>query len=207
MGQLVERRLRAGWPGGFQPPPQVLLSILFGLSLLVSACTRESNLPKLFPVPDAPLVNESAKPVNLSQMKGYVTVYDFIFTNCAGTCPMMTSTMRHITSRIDKEAKVRFVSISVDPVRDTPDVLRAYAAKVRNDDRWMFLTGDRDTIINLSVNGFKLAAGGTGVSVNESILHSAKFAIADKDGMIREYYGAENDDVIDHVTKAVKELL
>lgn len=173
---------------------------------LLLACTHESNLPKLFPVPDAALVDESAKPVHLGEMKGYVTVYDFIFTNCAGTCPMMTATMRRLTSKVDKDAKVRFVSISVDPVRDTPAVLHAYAAKVRNDDRWLFLTGDRDTIVNLSVNGFKLAAGGAGASANESILHSAKFAIADKDGMIRDYYGAENEDSVEHVAKVIKEL-
>ena len=174
--------------------------------LLLGACRHESSLPKLFPVPDAPLVSETGKPVSLAEMKGYVTVYDFIFTNCAGTCPMMTATLRRLTLKVDKDAKVRFVSISVDPERDTPAVLRAYAAKVRNDDRWMFLTGDKATIVNLSVNGFKLAAGSAGASPNESILHSAKFVVADQDGMIRDYYGAENDDAVEHVVKVVNEL-
>ena len=54
---------------------------------------------------------------------------------------------------------MRFVSISVDPIRDTPEVLRGYAMYARNDPRWMFLTGDRKTIVDLSVKGFKLAAG------------------------------------------------
>jgi protein SCO1/2 len=178
-----------------------------GTLLLAASCARhESALPKLFPVPDAALVDEHAKPMNLAQLKGYVTVYDFIFTNCAGSCPMMTAAMRRLTTKVDKNAKVRFVSISVDPARDTPAVLHDYATKVRNDDRWIFLTGDRDTIVNLSVNGFKLAAGGAGASANESILHSAKFAIADKDGMIREYYGAENEDAVEHVAKVVRGL-
>src|SRR5205085_1158628 len=84
--------------------------------------------------------------------KGFVTVYDFVFTNCAGTCPMMTATLRRITQKVDKNAKVRFVSISVDPARDTPAVLHAYADKVRNDDRWMFLTGDPKTIVDPSIN-------------------------------------------------------
>jgi len=130
-------------------------------------------------------------------------VYDFIFTNCAGTCPMMTSTMRRITSKIEKDALVRFVSISVDPQRDTPAALRGYAAKVRNDPRWVLLTGDAKTITDLSVNGFKLAAGGS----TTEILHSSKFAIADKHGMIRDYYGGTSDDAVAHVTAAVNDLL
>jgi cytochrome oxidase Cu insertion factor (SCO1/SenC/PrrC family) len=182
-----------------------LLTVITTLTLL-GACHREASLPKLFPVPDALLVSETGKPLSLAELKGYVTVYDFIFTNCAGTCPLMTATMRRLTAKVAKDAKVRFVSISVDPERDTPAMLRAYAAKVRNDDRWLFLTGDRATIVSLSVNGFKLAAGGVGASPNESILHSAKFAIADQNGMIRDYYGAENEDAVEHVVKVVNEL-
>jgi len=177
------------------------------VAFLALSCRHEADLPKLFPVPDTQLVAENGKPLHLAQLNGNVTIYDFIFTNCAGTCPMMTATMRRLTTKIDKKANVRFVSISVDPARDTPAVLREYAAKVRNDDRWIFLTGDEKTIVNLSINGFKLAAGGSTGQPNEAILHSAKFAVADKHGVIRDYYGAENDDSVDHVTRVVNELL
>ena len=180
--------------------------LLFALALL-AGCTHESDLPKLFPVPNAALTDENARPVRLGANRGYVTVYDFIFTNCAGTCPMMTATMRRLTSKIDKEAKVRFVSISVDPQRDTPAVLRDYASKVRNDPRWTFLTGERQTIVDLSVNGFKLAAGGSPQPGSEPLLHSAKFAVADKNGVIRDYYGATNDDAVEHVAGVIEDLL
>jgi cytochrome oxidase Cu insertion factor (SCO1/SenC/PrrC family) len=182
-------------------------TLLVTLALLILSCRHQSNLPKLFPVPDAQLVAETGKPFHLAQLNGAVTVYDFVFTNCAGTCPMMTATMRRLTSKIDKKANVRFVSISVDPDRDTPAVLREYASKVRNDDRWMFLTGDKQTIVRLSIDGFKLAAGDSKETPNEAILHSAKFAIADKHGVIRDYYGAENEDSVEHVTRVINDLL
>jgi protein SCO1/2 len=175
------------------------------LVTLLAACRHESKLPKLFPVPDAALINETGQPLRLGALKGNVVVYDFIFTNCAGTCPVMTATMRKLTKQIDAKLPVRFVSISVDPLRDTPPVLRNYASKVRNDQRWLFVTGDPKTIVDLSVNGFKLAAG-AGSSVNESILHSSKFAVADKNGMIRDYYGATSDDAIEHVADVVRDL-
>jgi protein SCO1/2 len=181
--------------------------LLLPAVLIAVACHHESDLPKLFPLPDAQLVSEANKPVRMSEMKGNVVVYDFIFTHCAGTCPMMTATMQKLTKRIPKQSPVRFVSISVDPIRDTPEVLRGYAMYARNDPRWLFLTGDRKTIVDLSVKGFKLAAGDATGAANESVLHSVKFAIADKNGVIREYYSATNDDAVDHVASTVNELL
>jgi len=176
------------------------------LSVLVFGCHHESDLPKLFPVPNAALINEQGHAVNLDANKGFVAVYDFIYTNCSGTCPMMTAAMRRLTPKVPKDAKVRFVSISVDPARDTPQILRDYAMHVRNDDRWTFLTGDRQTIRDLSINGFKLAAGDPGPN-GDPLLHSSKFAIADKSGTIREYYGGTDGDAPEHVSNTVRDLL
>jgi len=173
---------------------------------LLFACHHESDLPKLFPVPNAALLNEKGQPFRLDANKGFVTVYDFIYTNCSGTCPMMTASMRRLTPKVPKDAQVRFVSISVDPARDTPAVLRDYAMHVRNDDRWTFLTGDRNTIRDLSINGFKLAAGDPGPN-GDPLLHSSKFAVADKSGTIREYYGGTDGDAPEHVANTVRDLL
>jgi protein SCO1/2 len=169
------------------------------------ACRQHSDLPKLFPVPDAQLVDERGAPVALASMKGSVTVYDFIFTSCPGTCPIMTNNMRALTKQIDKDAPVRFVSISVDPTRDTPRVLADYARRMRNDDRWTFLTGKRDDIVKLSVAGFKLAAGDPGPG-GDPLLHSSKFAVADKEGVIRGYYDGADGSATDGVAKVVSEL-
>jgi protein SCO1/2 len=169
------------------------------LLLVLAACHHQSDLPKLFPLPDAKLVNESGQPLQLASLKGKVVVYDFIFTNCAGTCPMMTAAMRRVTAKVGKDAPVRFVSISVDPKRDTPPVLAAYAQRVRNDPRWTFLTGDWPTIKHLSVDGFKLAT-------DDQLLHSAKFAVADKNGVVREYVSSLEDDAVEHVARTVEDL-
>lgn len=176
------------------------------LLLVLAGCRREPELPVLFPVPNAALVDENGKAVSLDSMKGSVTVYDFIFTSCSGTCPIMSVNMRELTRKVPADAPVKFVSISVDPARDTPAALRAYAARYRTDPRWVFLTGDRDTIVDLSVRGFKLAAGDP-VPGGEPLLHSSKFAVADKSGMIREYYGGTDGDAPEHVAATVRSLL
>jgi protein SCO1/2 len=179
---------------------------VFLLLFLVAACAPKLELPALFPVPDAQLVDESGKPVSLASMKGKVVVYDFIFTSCTATCPIMTNNMRALTPKVAKDAPVRFVSISVDPARDTPAVLSAYAKRVRNDDRWTFLTGKRDDIVKLSVQGFKLTAGDP-MAGGEPLLHSTKFAVADKNGVIRGYFDATDGDIPEEVAQAVKQLL
>ena len=174
--------------------------------LLAVACAQKPDLPKLFPVPATTLVDERGQSVNLDTLKGNVVVYDFIFTNCTGTCPIMTNNMRALTPMVGKDAPVRFVSITVDPTRDTPAVLSQYAARVRNDPRWTFLTGDRKTIVDLSVKGFKLTAGDP-MPGGEALLHSSKFAVADKQGMIRGYYDATDGTVPEDVAKVVEQLL
>jgi cytochrome oxidase Cu insertion factor (SCO1/SenC/PrrC family) len=176
------------------------------LLLVVAACAPKPEIPKLYPVPDAKLVDETGKSVYLSSMRGNVTVYDFIFTNCQGTCPIMTNNMRALTPKVEKDAPVRFVSISVDPARDTPAVLAEYAKRVRNDPRWTFLTGSREDIVRISVKGFKLTAGDP-TPGGEPLLHASKFAVADKHGIIRGYFDATDGTVTDQVAKVVRQLL
>ncbi len=192
--------MRRLMPRGARNPGWLLLIALF------AACQHRSDLPMLFPVPRASLVNEAGQHVTLDDNKGFVTVYDFIYTNCQGTCPMMTASMRRLTKKIPDGAKVKFVSISVDPTRDTPAVLRDYAARFRNDPRWTFLTGDHDAIVNVSVKGFKLAAGDPDAG-GDPLLHSSKFVVADKGGTIREYYGGTDGDAPEHVAATIRDLL
>lgn len=180
--------------------------LLLLLLLFAAACRQQPELPKLYPVPDTRLVDETGKAVQLASMKGNVTVYDFIFTSCRGTCPIMTNNMRALTAKVDRDAPVRFVSISVDPARDTPQVLAEYAKRVRNDPRWTFLTGERDAIVKLSVDGFKLAAGDPGPG-GDPLLHSSRFAIADRDGVIRRYFDATDGAVTGEVAETVAALV
>jgi protein SCO1/2 len=163
------------------------LLVVASLAVLVS-CRRSEPLPQLFPVPDATLVTDASKPLKLSSMKGYVTVYDFIFTQCAGTCPLMTQTMNAIAKAIPAGEPVRFVSISVDPKNDTPEALGRYAKAAGRDSRWIFLTADRDTIMRLSTQGFKLALDDAPPQGSEAILHSTKLVVVDKSGTVRAYH-------------------
>lgn len=179
--------------------------ILLALALL-AGCAQPSELPELYAVPSADLVTDAGRPLNLDELRGHVAVYDFIFTRCGATCPMMTRRMQQITTEFPAEAPIRFVSVSVDPTYDTPAVLAAYAASHRKDPRWIFLTGERDEVLGVSTGGFKLAAGIPQEGI-EPILHSTKFVLVDARGIIRAYYEAGDRNEMAQLVADARQLI
>jgi cytochrome oxidase Cu insertion factor (SCO1/SenC/PrrC family) len=119
-----------------------------------------SRLPVMSELPDFTLTERSGQSLALKDLRGKVWVADFVFTYCGGPCPIMTHRMRQLQDILlrDRMEKVVCVSISVDPKRDTPAVLRDYAAKhSASPTRWQFLTGDEKAIRSLALDGFKRA--------------------------------------------------
>src|ERR1700756_190525 len=129
----------------------------------LAACARQSEIPVFYTLPDFSLIDQNGNRVTLHDLAGKVWVADFIFTNCGGTCPLMTDKMRKLQEALPPD--IYFVSFTVDPTRDTPKVLAAYAEEHRADrGRWMFLTGDKEALYDVCVKGFKLpldTEGGT----------------------------------------------
>jgi len=107
----------------------------------------------------------------------------------------MTDEMRKLADALPME--IRLVSFTVDPTRDTPRVLAAYAAEHgATSDRWLFLTGDRQALYDLCIKGFKLPLDTEGGTPAEPIAHSTRFVLVDKQGAIRGYYsGIERDEL------------
>jgi protein SCO1/2 len=100
-----------------------------------------------------------------------------------------------------KLADVRLVSISVDPEHDTPEVLTAYADSYEADpERWLFLTGEKQTIINLAVNAFKISAG------DDPQLHGTHFVLVDRQGRIRGFYRGSEQTALEQLKRDVRRL-
>jgi len=179
----------------------VLLAVVLFLG-----CRREPDLAKLYPVPDFSLTDQTEKIVTLSNLKGRVWIADFIFTNCGGTCPLMTGKMRRLQEALP--ADIRMVSFSVDPERDTPKALAAYAAENgASAERWLFLTGDKQSLYDLCIKGFKLPLDTQGGTPAEPLAHSTRFVLVDKDGVIRGYYSGTEDEELTRLATDTKKLL
>jgi protein SCO1/2 len=97
---------------------------------------------------DAPLVTQYGKPVRwyTDVLKDKVVVIDFIFTRCAGACPILTERLNAVRRELGPlfGDKVRFVSISIDPDFDTPKELVGFARVHKAEyPEWLFLTGKK----------------------------------------------------------------
>ena len=162
------------------------------LALVGPGCGDPGPEP-LGPAPEFSLVDQSGEPFDSASLRGRLWVANFVFTRCAGICPMLTARMARLQQRLAEGLgdEVRLVSFSVDPEHDRPPVLADYAARHRADPaRWSFLTGERSRIWDLSTQGFKLAVGERPGDPDEPLFHSAKFVLVDRGGRIRGYYDA-----------------
>ena len=97
------------------------------------------------PAPDFALTSQDNKPVTLADYRGKVVAVTFIYASCTDTCPILTALMVKVQQDLGPAfgSKIAFVSITVDPERDTPEALKQYADNFGADLRgWAFLTGD-----------------------------------------------------------------
>jgi protein SCO1/2 len=142
------------------------------------------------------LTNQLGDTVSLSSIPNKVLVVDFFFTRCPSICPGMTKNMKRLQDmmkssdprKVIDTPLVQFLSLSIDPVHDSPTVLKQYADKNGIDhNTWWMLTGDKQAIYDFGVQEMKLGIiDGNG---SDTLFdHSPKFVLLDKDRVVRGYY-------------------
>jgi len=193
----------------WRPPAVTILAIVVVLGGTVACQTTAppaqdqaaqrgtSATPRvLATLPEFVLENERGESTGLYDLHGSVWVADFIFTRCAGTCPLITKRMQELQQELASSSAlrdVRLVSISVDPDFDHADVLREYArANGADAARWTFLTGTRAAVRGIVRDGFKQPIGDQD-DAKMPIVHSQNFLIVDRSGGIRGAYDALTD--------------
>lgn len=201
---------------------RIILPVLILMVFVVGGCTQNSTnaakpgeivvepgkssspLAKMADfgaVPDFSLKAQNGKEVTAATLKGKVWVADFFFTQCANACPMMNSNMEKLYKEFGNNG-LKFLSISVDPEHDTAEHLAEYAKKFgAKEDEWLFLTGDKAKIIELSNKGFKLSA------TEEPSSHSQRLVLLDKEGHIRGYYRYDDEHEMAELHKNAELLL
>jgi cytochrome oxidase Cu insertion factor (SCO1/SenC/PrrC family) len=156
--------------------------------------------------PSFSLTERNGRTVTDGDLKGRVWVADFIFTNCEGPCPILSAGMRGLQDALSPDWPVTLVSFTVDPERDSPMVLSAYADRFGADpDRWLFLTGETDQIYRVIQDGFRLAVAPPEGS--DQVLHSLRWVVVDSEGRIRKMYDGTEEGVHGKVMKELKQLV
>jgi protein SCO1/2 len=153
----------------------------------VDAAPKSEALPTIGPAPAFTLTAQDERRLSLADLRGKVVVLTFIYTACADTCPLLTAKMAALQGRLgaDFGARVFFVSVTVDPERDTPAVLKSYGVgHGARFDGWAFLTGRpadiRDVGKRYGIFAKKTARG--------DVDHTFLTSVIDPRGVLRVQY-------------------
>lgn len=153
------------------------------------------SVPVYDDAPQFTLTERSGKTISSQDLKDKVWVAGFIFTRCGGQCPLTNAE----TDKLRKEMKdILFVSFTVDPDYDTPQILSDYADGYGSDlDNWIFLTGGKD-MLNTVTTGFKMNR------IDDSSMHSDRFVLVDKKSRVRGYYDVNDKESMSKLRRDIR---
>jgi protein SCO1/2 len=170
-----------------------LALVLAALPGFAEKMGQRESLPRIGPAPDFVLTSQDGSEVKLADLRGKVVAVTFIFTRCTDTCPVLTPMMSFVQDRLGSDfgTKIAFVSITVDPERDTPEVLKEYGeAFGANFTGWSFLTGSPSSIADVARRYGVFAAKAENGNVDHTFLTS----IIDRRSILRvQYLGVRFD--------------
>ncbi|MEH7000878.1 SCO family protein [Priestia megaterium] len=167
-----------------------LFLLFISFILILSACQKDVEDPLNYKLNSFSYVDQNEQRYGLNELKGKVWIADFIFTSCETICPPMTANMSKLQQEIKKKGikNVEFVSFSVDPENDKPDVLKTYINKFNADSsQWHLLTGyTQKEIESFAMNNFKIIVQKPKSS--DQVIHGTKFFLVDDKGIVKQEY-------------------
>ena len=183
---------------------RVLGGVGLGLaSAIVQGCgAGAEDLPSYGAAPIFALTDQHGQPFGSADIGQRAALVSFVFTTCTEWCPVLSPKLREAQEQLRAEgllgSRVLLLSITVDPQRDTPDKLAAYARRYAADpSHWRFLTGPPEEIQRVVVGGFRVGllrpapTARDSAAVPLTITHSNRFVVVDGAGQIRGYLRGE----------------
>lgn len=160
-------------------------------------------------IADFAFIDTEGATVTRKDLLGKPWIVCFVFTHCALTCPMVTSSMRDLQDQL-KDYDFRLVTLTVDPVRDTPEVLKEYGKNRGADFRkWMFLGGDQRDIYRLIHGSFKMPVQelqGEKRQTGFEFIHSNNIMLVDENGVVRGKFDATKGPAMADLRREIKKL-
>lgn len=193
--------------GGCKVKFRILLLLLVTVVFLLTACGGIKN-PHKWPVSDFTYTDQNGESFGLQDLKGKVWVANLIFTNCEDVCLPMTANMKKLQDETKKEGieNIQFVSFSVDPEFDKPQVLHDFGSQFSADySNWHFLTGYNQS----DIEKFALETFKTWVKKPEAgdqIIHGTSFYLVDAEGKVMKDYSGLADIPMEQIIKDIKSL-
>lgn len=178
----------------------VFVLILSSYPFIRARIANPPEIPKFHgTVPEFQFTDEQGQSFGSKELRGKVWIASFMFTSCSSFCPELIRKLMYVRDKI-KNVKwmVNLVSFTVDPLRDTPEVLDRYAKEnlkgFYDKKTWKFLTGPLETIEQVIIDGFKIAIERP--EKNPSlfeIAHGERVVLVDQHGRIRGFYTLDDE--------------
>jgi protein SCO1/2 len=186
----------------------VLLRVVLYIAVFIVSGCAKAPAP-LRALPDFALTAvtvDGTSPLDLRSLRGRVWIADFVYTSCAGPCPLLTANMALLQKRLPKS--IGLLSFTVDPDHDSPEVLAVYARKFGADpQRWFFVAGDKPALMKLFRDGFQISvAENAAAEPGQNVAHTTKFALLDGEGGIRGYYDGDDDAALEKLAADAERL-
>jgi protein SCO1/2 len=173
-----------------------------GLVAALASCARRlEKLPVISVVPPFTLVAQDGAPFSSDRLRGTPWLASFFFASCNGPCPRMNREIYDLQERTYPYKGLKIVSFTVDPERDTPEVLAAYAKRYKADpERWFFLTGERAKISEIAKNGFLVGELGLETS------HTTRIMLVDGRSRVRGHFASGEKDGIGALEAGIRSV-
>ena len=172
--------------------------LIFGIWAVPKIVDRftKPRLAKIGKVPEFSFTNKKQKTITNQSYHNKVYIVEFFFTTCPSICPIMNQNMVKIQDQFFGNPNLGIASLTIDPITDTPEVLKEYAIQYKiTNPNWNLLTGNKETIYKFANSGFNLYVG-ENTEVEGGFEHSGFFALVDKEGNIRSRYDEQGNPII-----------
>lgn len=159
-------------------------------------------------LPEFDLVDSYGAKFSKQSMLGHPYVVSFVFTQCAGPCPMVMVAVQRLQNKYAARG-VRFATLTVDPENDTPDKLRRFGEFYKvQPDVWRLVTGERDGIYRLIHEGFMMPVMATPEhGQGYQVIHSSNLCLVDSDGVVCGKYNAIDESEMAQLTLRLDRLV
>ena len=157
---------------------------------------------------DFSLMDQSGQAFTRQQLDGKIVVVSFVFTSCAAVCPYVNAQMEKVQQLTAGRSDVRLISLTMDPVDDTPQVLAKYGQSYGQDpSRWSFLTGDETEMHRLvGVSFLPPDTTGEFAYMPGNFAHTQRIALMDAKGHLVEYFDGLNQEAGNAVAEAIAKM-
>lgn len=176
------------------------------LPILGNKETLEDGTIKYHTIRSFSFIDQDSMPFTEKSVENKIYVVDFFFISCPSICPMVSRQMLRVYDHYLKEDKLKFVSYSIDPKRDTVERLANYAKNLGvNTEKWSFVTGEKADIFDIAKDYFSIAIENE--EAPGGFDHSGRLILVDDKNHIRSFCDGTDPKSVDGFIQDIQKLL